>query len=92
MAVHVISSVRVVTHQSIELNKTYMDAIFKALSAVLNENIKNTVFTLIKQLKMREYSKDIHFSLNYSIRVIFISTFPPSLMSYTLHVVDIQFT
>ena len=42
-----------------------MDAILKALSIVMNENRRNKVFTVIKQLKMREYSKDTHFSLNY---------------------------
>ena len=52
------------THKLIELNKICMDAIFKALSTVMNENRRNKVFTVIKQLKMQEYSKDTNFSLN----------------------------
>ena len=51
-------TVSIVTHKLIELNKTCMDAILKVLSAVLNENRRNTVFTVTKQLKIREYSKD----------------------------------
>ena len=34
----------------IELNKTYMDTILKTLSIVMNENRRNKVFTMIKQL------------------------------------------
>ena len=64
MTVHANGSVSVVTHKLIELIKTCMDAILKALSTVLNENRKNKVFTVIKYLKMREYSKDTYFSLN----------------------------
>ena len=67
-----------------------MDAILKALSAVMNENRRNKVFTVIKQLKMREYSKDSYCSLDRNIGVIFISTFPPSLTSCILNVVDRQ--
>ena len=64
MTVHVNGSVSVVTHKRIELNKTCMDAILKALSTVMNENRRNKVFTVIKQLKKHEYSKDTYFSLN----------------------------
>ena len=92
MTVHVNRSVSVVTHELIVLNKTCMDAILKALSTVMDENRRNKVFTVIKQLKMREYSKDTYFSLNYSIHVIFISTFPQSLMSCILNVVVRQLT
>ena len=58
-----------------------MDAILKALSTVMKDNRRKKVFIVIKQLKMGEYSKDTHFSLNYYIHVVFISTFPSSLMS-----------
>ena len=51
-------SVRVMTHKLMELNKTCMDAILKALSTVLNENRRNKVYTIIKQLNMGEYSED----------------------------------
>ena len=88
MTVHVNRSVSVVIHQLIVLNKTCMDAILKALSTVMNENRRNKVFTVIKQLKMREYNKDTYFSLNYYSHVIFISTFPQSLTSCILNVVD----
>ena len=60
--VHLFRSVKVVTHMLVELNKTCMAAILKALSKVIKESGRNTVFTLIKQLKMREYSKDTYFS------------------------------
>ena len=89
MAVSVNGSVSVVTHKLVELNKTCMDAILKALSTIMNETGRNKVFTVIKQLKMREYSKDTYFSLNYYIHVTFISMFPPSLTS---NVVDRQLT
>ena len=75
----------------IELNKTCMAAILEALSTVMNEN-RSRVFTVIKQLKMREYSKDTYFSLNYYTHAIFILMFPPSLTSCILKVVDRQFT
>ena len=51
MTVHVNGSVSVVTHKLTELNKTYMDAILKAFSTVMNENRRNKVFTVIKHLK-----------------------------------------
>ena len=51
MTVHANGSISVVTHELIELNKTCMDAILKALSTVMNENRKNKVFTVIEQLK-----------------------------------------
>ena len=51
MTVHVNSSVSVVTHKLTELNKAYIDAILKALSAVMNENSRNKVFIVIKHLK-----------------------------------------
>ena len=47
-AVHVNGSVSVVTHKLMELNKTCMDAILKALSTVMNENRRNKVFSVIK--------------------------------------------
>ena len=59
MTLHVTRSVSEVTHKLIELNKTCMDAILKALSTVMNENRRNKVFAVIKQLKIREYSKDL---------------------------------
>ena len=65
MTVHLNGSVSVVTHKLIKVNKTCMDAILKALSTVMNEKRSNKVFTMIKQPKMREYSKDTYFSLNY---------------------------
>ena len=88
MTVHANGSDSVVSHQPIELNKTCMDAILKALSTVMNETWRKKVFTVIKQLKMREYSKDTYFSLNYYIHVIFISTLPPSRPSCFLNVFD----
>ena len=54
MTVHVNGSVSVVAYKLIELNKTCMDAILKALSTVMNENGGNKLFTVIKQLKMQE--------------------------------------
>ena len=72
--IHLFRSVTVVTDELIELNKTCMAAILEALSTVMNENRRNKVFTAIKQLKMREYSKDAYFSLNYYTHVIFILT------------------
>ena len=92
MTVHVNGSVSVETHKLIELNKTCMDATLKALSTLMNENEKNKQFTAITQLKMQENSKDTFFSLNYYIHVTFISTFPPSLTSCSLIVVDRQLT
>ena len=92
MTVHVNRSVSVVTHKLIVLNKTCMDAILKALSTVMNENRRTKVFTVIKQLKERENSKDTFFSLNYYMHVIYISTFPQSLSSFILNVVDGQLT
>ena len=62
--IHVNGLVSVVTHTLIDVNKTCMDAILKALSTVMNENRRNKVFSVIKQLKMRENSKDTYFSLN----------------------------
>ena len=92
MTIHLFRSVGVVTHELIELNKTCMAAILEALSTVMNENRRYKVFTVIKQVKMREYSKDTYFSLNYYIHVIFILMFPPNLTSCILNVVDRQFT
>ena len=57
-------SVSVVTHMLVKLHKTCMTAILKAHSIVINENRRNKVLTVIKQLKMREFSKDIYFSLH----------------------------
>ena len=90
MTVHVYRSVSVVTHKLFELNKTCMDAILKALSTVRNENRRNKVFTVIKQLKMQEYSKDTYFSLNNYIHVIFISMFPRSPTACILNFIDRQ--
>ena len=92
MTIHLFRSVSVVTHKLIELNKTCMAAILKALFTVMNENRRNKVFTVIKQLTMREYNKDTYFSLNYCIHVIFVSTVPQSLTSCIRNVVDIQLT
>ena len=86
MTIHLFRSVSVVTHKLVELQA----AILKALSTVINENGRNKVFIVIKQLKMRKYSKDTYFSLNFYIHVIFISTFPQSLTSCILNVVDRQ--
>ena len=72
---HLFRSVSVVTHKLIELNKTCMAAILKALFTVMNENRRNKVLTVIKQLTKQEYSKDTYFSLNNCIHVIFIKTF-----------------
>ena len=90
MTIHLFRSVGVVTHNLIELNKTCIAAILKALSRVMNENRRNKVFTVIKQVKMRKYNKDTYFSLNYYIHVIFISTLPQSLISCILNDVDRQ--
>ena len=92
MTIHLFRSVSVGTHKLIELNKTCMAAILKAVSTVMNENRRNKVFTVIKQLTMREYSKDTYFSLNYYIHVIFISTFSQSLTACIPNVVDRQLT
>ena len=88
MTVHVNGSVSVVTHKLIELNKTCVEAILKALSLVMNENRRSKVFSLVKQLQMQEYSKDTPFSLNQNIHVIFIQTFRLSLTSCILNIVD----
>ena len=53
MTIHLFRSVSIVTHKLIELNKTYMAAILKALSTVMNENRRNKVIIVIKQLTMR---------------------------------------
>ena len=58
MTIHANGSVRVVTHKLIEFNKTCMDAILKALSTVMNANRRNKVVTMIKQLKIPEYTKN----------------------------------
>ena len=55
----------------------------------MNKNERNKVFTMIKQLKMREYSAHFDFSLNCHGFVIFKSTAPSSLMSFIPNVVDI---
>ena len=92
ITIHLFRLVSVVTHKLIALNKTCMAAILKALSIVMNENRRNKVFTMIKQLKMLEYSKDTYFLINYYIHLIFISMFPQSLTSCILNVVDRQLT
>ena len=53
-AVHVNGSVSVVTQKLMELIKNCMDAILKALSIVMNEIEEITLFSVIKQLKVRE--------------------------------------
>ena len=66
-----------------------MDAILKLLSLVINENRRNKVFTMIKQLKMHEYSAYTDFALNCYVLVIFNSTVPSSLRSCIQNIVDI---
>ena len=92
MTIHLFRSVSVVIHKLVEMNKILVAAILRALSTVMNEDRGNEVFTVIKQPKRREYSKTTYFSLNYYIHVIFISTFPQSLTSCILNVVDRQLT
>ena len=53
----------------------------------MNENRRNKVLTMIKQLKMREYSVHADFLLNcYVLVFFFILTLPPSLTSFILYV------
>ena len=59
MIIHLFRSVSVVTHGLIELNKTCMAAILEALSTVMNENRRNKVFTVIKQLKCEKFVKTL---------------------------------
>ena len=66
-----------------------MDASLKTLSLLMNKNRRNKVFTMIKQLKMREYNAHFDFSLNCYVLVIFNSTVPSSLTSCIQNVVDI---
>ena len=66
-----------------------MDASLKPLSLVMNENRRNKVFTMIKQLKMPECSAHTDFSLNCYILVVFNSTVPSSLTSCIHNIVDI---
>ena len=66
-----------------------MDAILKTLFLVMNKNRGNKVFTIIKQLKMREYSAHFDFSLNCYVLVILSSTVPSSLTSCVQNLVDI---
>ena len=66
-----------------------MDAILKALSIVMTENRRNKMFTMIKQLKLREFSAHFDFSLNCYVLVIFNSTVPSSLTSCIQNVADI---
>ena len=47
----------------IVLNKICMDAILKAFSKVMNENGRNKVFTMIKQLKCESTAKTLTFHL-----------------------------
>ena len=72
MTVHANVPISEVTHKLIEMNKTRIDAILKALSTVMNETVRNKVFTMIKYLNMREYSKDTYFPLNNYNHMIFI--------------------
>ena len=64
MTLYLFRSVSVVTHKLVALHKNCMAAILKAFSTVINKNRRDNVFTVIKQLKMREFSKDTYFSLN----------------------------
>ena len=64
MTGHVNDSDSVVIHKLIELSKTCIATILKALSTVINENKRIKKLTGIKQQKMREYSKDTYFSSN----------------------------
>ena len=66
-----------------------MDTILKTLALVTNKNKRNKVFTMIKQLKIREYSAHFDFSLNFYFLVIFNSTVPSSLTSCIQNAVDI---
>ena len=66
-----------------------MDAVLKMLSLEMNENRRNKVFTMIKQLKMRENSSHTDFSLNFYVLVVLNSMLPPSLTSCILNIVDI---
>ena len=59
MTMHLFRSVSVVTHKTIELNKTCMATILKALSTVMNENRRNKMFTVIKQLKRESTLKTL---------------------------------
>ena len=69
MTVHLNSSVSVMIHKLTELNKTCMDAILKELPTVMNENRRNKVSTMIKQLQMLEYSIDISHSFNLHFNI-----------------------
>ena len=93
MTVHVNGPVSVVTYKLSELNKTCMVAILKVLSIVMNEKQtktkRNNVYS-DKTTKMRQYSKNIFFSLNHYIHMIFILSFPPSLTSCILNPVDVK--
>ena len=65
MTVPVNGSVSVVTHKLTDLNKTCMDAILKALS-IMNENRRNEVLTVIKQLKCESTIKKLVIKSKYS--------------------------
>ena len=87
MTVHVNGSVSVVTHKVTELNKSCKDTILKVLSTVMNENRRNKVFTVIKQQKTQEYSKDSHYMLtellcSYSLNFYMLTEL---LCSYSLN-------
>ena len=66
-----------------------MDAILNTLSLVMNKNKRNKVYTMIKQLKMCEYSAHFDFSLNCYVLVIFNSTVPSSITSCIQNVDEI---
>ena len=66
-----------------------MDAILKTLSLVMNKNKWYKVFTMIKQLKMQEYSAHFVFSLNCYVPDIFNSTVPSGQTSCIQNVVDV---
>ena len=66
-----------------------MDAILKTLFLVINKKRRNKVFTMIKQLKMREYRAHFDFSLNCYVLMISNSTVPSSLTFCIQNIVDI---
>ena len=66
-----------------EFRSHLLNAVF-----VMNENRRNKVFAMIKQLKKRAYGAHADFLLNCDVHVIFISTLPLSLTSFILNIVD----
>ena len=80
------------THKLIEAKfvwKGRKTTILKTLSLVMNENRRNKIFTMIKQLNLREYSAHFDFLLNCYVLLIFNSAVPSSLMSCIQNIDDI---